>query len=115
MRRLAIKNSLKCMGTLQIFIDPHWYFIKVRSAESSFGQKVWSTFLIAQSDFVHFPMGHCCLLLNEIKVSLNTVMYYFSTKSLSKYLTAYDRSCDTVTFKIINNCRREIQLIELVI
>ena len=27
----------------------------------------------------------------------------------------YDRSCDTVTFKIINNCRREIQLIELVI
>ena len=27
MRRLAIQNSLKCMGTLQIFIDPHWYFI----------------------------------------------------------------------------------------
>jgi hypothetical protein len=27
----------------------------------------------------------------------------------------YDRSRDTVTFKIINNCRREIQLIELVI
>ena len=38
---------------------------KVRSAESSFGQKVWSTFLIAQSDFIHFPMGYCCLLLNE--------------------------------------------------
>jgi hypothetical protein len=33
-------------------------------------------------------MGHCCLLLNEIKVSLKTIMYYFSTKSLSKYLTA---------------------------
>jgi hypothetical protein len=31
-------------------------------------------------------MGHCCLLLNEIKVSLKTVMDYFSTKSLSKYL-----------------------------
>jgi hypothetical protein len=41
-----------------------------------------------ESDFVHFPMGHCCLLLNEIKVSFKTVMYYFSTKSLSKYLTA---------------------------
>jgi hypothetical protein len=27
MRRLAIQNSLKCMRTLQIFIDPHWYFI----------------------------------------------------------------------------------------
>jgi hypothetical protein len=27
----------------------------------------------------------------------------------------YDRSRDTVTFKIINNRRREIQLIELVI
>jgi hypothetical protein len=27
MRRLAIQNSLKCMGMLQIFIDPHWYFI----------------------------------------------------------------------------------------
>ena len=27
MRRLAIQNSLKCTGTLQIFIDPHWYFI----------------------------------------------------------------------------------------
>ena len=27
MRRLAIQNSLKCMGTLQIFIVPHWYFI----------------------------------------------------------------------------------------
>jgi hypothetical protein len=27
MQRLAIQNSLKCMGTLQIFIDPHWYFI----------------------------------------------------------------------------------------
>ena len=27
MRRLAIQNSLKCTGTRQIFIDPHWYFI----------------------------------------------------------------------------------------
>jgi hypothetical protein len=27
MRRLAIQNLLKCMGRLQIFIDPHWYFI----------------------------------------------------------------------------------------
>ena len=27
MRILAIQNSLKCMGTLQIFIVPHWYFI----------------------------------------------------------------------------------------
>jgi hypothetical protein len=27
MRKLAIQNSLKCTGTLQIFIDPHWYFI----------------------------------------------------------------------------------------
>jgi hypothetical protein len=27
MRRLAIQNSLKCTGTLQIFIDPHWCFI----------------------------------------------------------------------------------------
>ena len=27
MQRLAIQNSLKCTGTLQIFIDPHWYFI----------------------------------------------------------------------------------------
>jgi hypothetical protein len=27
MRRLANQNSLKCTGTLQIFIDPHWYFI----------------------------------------------------------------------------------------
>jgi hypothetical protein len=27
MRRLAIQNLLKCTGTLQIFIDPHWYFI----------------------------------------------------------------------------------------
>jgi hypothetical protein len=27
MRRLAIQNSLKCTGTLQIVIDPHWYFI----------------------------------------------------------------------------------------
>jgi hypothetical protein len=27
MRRLAIQNSLKYTGTLQIFIDPHWYFI----------------------------------------------------------------------------------------
>ena len=27
MRRLAIQISLKCTGTLQIFIDPHWYFI----------------------------------------------------------------------------------------
>jgi hypothetical protein len=27
MRRLAIQNSLKCTGTLQIFIDSHWYFI----------------------------------------------------------------------------------------
>jgi hypothetical protein len=27
MRRLAIQNSLKCTATLQIFIDPHWYFI----------------------------------------------------------------------------------------
>ena len=61
---------------------------KVCSAESSFGQKVWSTLVIVELDFIHFPMGHCCLLLNEIKVSLKTIMYYFSTKSLSKYLTA---------------------------
>ena len=27
MRRLAIQIALKCTGTLQIFIDPHWYFI----------------------------------------------------------------------------------------
>jgi hypothetical protein len=27
MRRLAIQNLLKCTETLQIFIDPHWYFI----------------------------------------------------------------------------------------
>jgi hypothetical protein len=27
MPRLAIQNSLKCTGTLPIFIDPHWYFI----------------------------------------------------------------------------------------
>jgi hypothetical protein len=27
MRRLAFQNSLKCIGTLQIFIDPHWYFL----------------------------------------------------------------------------------------
>jgi hypothetical protein len=27
MPRLAIQNSLKCTGTLQIFFDPHWYFI----------------------------------------------------------------------------------------
>ena len=27
MRRLSIQNSLKCTGTLQIFINPHWYFI----------------------------------------------------------------------------------------
>ena len=27
MRRLAIQNSLKCTGSLQIFIYPHWYFI----------------------------------------------------------------------------------------
>jgi len=27
MRRLVIQNSLKCTGTLQILIDPHWYFI----------------------------------------------------------------------------------------
>jgi hypothetical protein len=27
MRRLAIQNSLKYTGMLQIFIDPHWYFI----------------------------------------------------------------------------------------
>jgi hypothetical protein len=27
MRRLAIQNSLKCMGTFQIFINLHWYFI----------------------------------------------------------------------------------------
>ena len=27
MQRLTIQNSLKCMGTLQIFIDPHWYLI----------------------------------------------------------------------------------------
>jgi hypothetical protein len=26
-RILAIQNSLKCMGTLQIFIHLHWYFI----------------------------------------------------------------------------------------
>ena len=26
-RRLAIQNSLKCTGSLQIFIHPHWYFI----------------------------------------------------------------------------------------
>jgi hypothetical protein len=67
-------------------------FKKVRSAESSFGQKVWVNISHStESDFVHFPMGHsfdCCLLLNKIKVSLKTVMYYFSTKSLSKYLTA---------------------------
>ena len=27
MQWLAIQNLLKCTGTLQIFIDPHWYFI----------------------------------------------------------------------------------------
>ena len=27
MRRLAIQIALKYTGTLQIFIDPHWYFI----------------------------------------------------------------------------------------
>jgi hypothetical protein len=27
MRRLAIQIALKCTGTLQIFIDLHWYFI----------------------------------------------------------------------------------------
>jgi hypothetical protein len=27
MQRLAIQISLKCTLTLQIFIDPHWYFI----------------------------------------------------------------------------------------
>jgi hypothetical protein len=27
MQRLAIQNTLKCTGTLQIFIDPHWYSI----------------------------------------------------------------------------------------
>jgi hypothetical protein len=26
MRRLAIQNPLICTGTLQTFIDPHWYF-----------------------------------------------------------------------------------------
>jgi hypothetical protein len=64
---------------------------KVRSAESSFGQKVWSTFLIAQRQ-ISFTF-HCCLLLNEIKVSLKNVMDYFSTKSLSKYLTATFPTC----------------------
>jgi hypothetical protein len=34
---------------------------------------------------------------------------------LIKWHNVYDRSHDTVTFKIINNRRREIQLIELVI
>jgi hypothetical protein len=27
MQWLAIQNLLKCTGTLQIFIDLHWYFI----------------------------------------------------------------------------------------
>ena len=27
MGRLTIQNWLKCTGTLQIFINPHWYFI----------------------------------------------------------------------------------------
>ena len=27
MRRLAIQNWLICTGMLQIFINPHWYFI----------------------------------------------------------------------------------------
>jgi hypothetical protein len=27
MGRLTNQNWLKCTGTLQIFINPHWYFI----------------------------------------------------------------------------------------
>jgi hypothetical protein len=85
--------------------------------------------------FIYANVGHFknrnVLLFNKITFKI-LVMYYLSTKSLSKYLTAtfptlhfliasitwhnvYDRSRDTVTFKIINNRRREIQLIELVI
>ena len=61
---------------------------KVCFVESSFGQKVWSTFPIAQSRIASpFQWHHCCLLLTEIKVWIN-----FQEKLLSKYLT------DTIDF-----------------
>jgi hypothetical protein len=97
MRRLAIQNLLKCTGTLQIFIDPHWYFIldtglilryidenydfihrnvkknrsKVRFVESGFGQKVRSTFPITQCRISSpFQWRYCCLLLRVIRAKM---------------------------------------------
>jgi len=46
--------------------------IKICFVESSFGQKVRSTFPIAQCRVATpFQWCHCCLLLNEIKVFFN--------------------------------------------
>jgi hypothetical protein len=48
------------------------------SAENSFGQKVWSTFPIAQCRIASpLQWRQCCLLLNEIKIFFNFTSYFY--------------------------------------
>jgi hypothetical protein len=115
MRRLAIQNSLKCMRTLQIFIDPHWYFILdteliLRSIKLfiyiqtnvcvnvnayALKNKLWTTLYIIQHNLCSFTsINTCtkCITWKCLAIHLMTtlVCFYWTSRGHLSWEVTFD-------------------------